>query len=109
MFSYVCCLQRFETIHLHLPLGNPATEVRTAELEKLGFFFAEIMPGCKNNDELILQYLNNYVIDYDALSIESDMGREMFDYVKKHDQHEQTSQASSVKTSVIVTKMEEIL
>ena len=86
----VLCLQRFETIHLHLPLGNPSTAFRTAEFEKLGFFFAGIMPGCNGNDKLVLQYLNNYAIDYDTLVIESDMGKEMLEYIRKHDQIEKS-------------------
>lgn len=80
------CLQRFETIHLHLPLGDPSTAFRTAEFEKLGFFFAGVMPGCIGNDELILQYLNNYAIDYDTLVIESEMGKEMLEYIRRHNQ-----------------------
>ena len=79
------CLQRFETIHLHLPLGDPSTAFRTAEFEKLGFFFAGVMPACSGNDELILQYLNNYAIDYDTLAIESEMGKELLEYIRRHD------------------------
>jgi len=84
------CLQRIETIHLHLPLGNPSTAFRTAEFERLGFFFAGIMPSCSGNDILVLQYLNNYAIDYDALVIESDMGKEMLEYIRKCDQIEKS-------------------
>ena len=80
------CLQRFETIHLHLPLGDPSTAFRTAEFEKLGFFFAGVMPACSGNDELILQYLNNYAIDYDTLAIESEMGKKMLEYIRRRDQ-----------------------
>lgn len=80
------CLQRFETIHLHLPLGDPSTAFRTAEFEKLGFFFAGVMPACSGRDELILQYLNNYAIDYDTLAIESEMGKEILEYIRRRDQ-----------------------
>lgn len=82
------CLQRIETIQLHLPLGNPSTAFRTAEFERLGFFFAGIMPSCSGNDILVLQYLNNYAIDYETLVIESDMGKEILEYIIKRDQIE---------------------
>ena len=43
------------------------------------------MPGDEGNDGLILQYLNNYVIDYEQLQVASDQGRELLDYVRKSD------------------------
>jgi len=79
------CLQRLETIYLHLPLNDKYTSVLTDQFEALGFFFSGIMPGDEGNDELILQYLNNYVIDYEQMQVASEQGRELLDYVRKSD------------------------
>ena len=74
---------RTATIYLRLRLTDPATAKYTSEFEKMGFFFAGILPRSKDKDELILQYLNNYVIDFDQLKIASDKGKEILEYVKK--------------------------
>lgn len=79
------CQQRLETIYLHLSLNDKYTAWLTHEFEKLGFFFSGIIPGDKGNDELILQYLNNYVIDYDRIMIASEVGRKMMEYIRKRD------------------------
>ena len=51
----------------------------------MGFFFSGILPGSAGNDELILQYLNNYVIDYSQLKIASGKGNEMLAHIRQHD------------------------
>ncbi len=79
------CLQRLETVYLHLPLSDRYTSVFTEQFETLGFFFSGIMPGDQGNDELILQYLNNYMIDYELLRCASDVGIQLLDYVRKAD------------------------
>ena len=47
-----------------------------------GFFFAGILPRSSENDELILQYLNSHMIDFDQLKINSDKGKELLEYIK---------------------------
>lgn len=79
------CLHRLETIYLHLPLQDQNTALLTAQFEALGFFFSGVMPGDQGNDELILQYLNNYFIDYDQLRTASDFGNRLLAYVCKLD------------------------
>ncbi|UCE64138.1 MAG: hypothetical protein JSU59_03060, partial [Nitrospirota bacterium] len=37
------------------------------------------------NDQLILQYLNNYVINYEQLQVASEQGRKLVDYVRQSD------------------------
>ncbi|RLD54691.1 MAG: hypothetical protein DRJ05_14185 [Bacteroidetes bacterium] len=76
------CINRTETIYLRLRLNDPFTSKYTAEFEKMGFFFCGILPRSGGNDELILQYLNNYVIDFDQLMIASDKGKEILEYIK---------------------------
>ncbi len=83
------CLQRLETIYLHLKLADKSTSAMTAEFEHLGFFFAGIMPSCDGNDEIVLQYLNNYLVDYGQLQTASGQGRQLLDYVKKRDPNDE--------------------
>ena len=66
-----------------MKLTDPLTAKYTTEFEKMGFFFAGILPRSNTNDELILQYLNNYTIDFDQLKIASEKGREILAYVKE--------------------------
>ncbi|MEQ8175890.1 MAG: GNAT family N-acetyltransferase [Syntrophomonadaceae bacterium] len=79
------CLERLETIYLNLPLTIPYTAILTEEFETLGFFFSGIMPGSEGRDQLILQYLNNQVIDYDLIKVHNEMGRIILAYIKNHD------------------------
>lgn len=79
------CIQRTETIYLYLPLNSPYTCLLTHEFEALGFFFAGIIPGSEGRDLLILQYLNNQVIDYSQICINSAIGQNILDYIKQHD------------------------
>ena len=57
----------------------------TAEFEKLGFFFAGILPESRMGDVLILQYLNNVEFDYDKMHILTDLAKELSAYIKAHD------------------------
>ena len=67
-------------------LSNPLTAGIAAQIEKLGFFFGGILPhGYKNGDALILQYLNNVSIDYDAIQVESAIARKLLAYVREQD------------------------
>lgn len=79
------CIQRTETIYLYLPLSSPYTCLLTHEFETLGFFFAGIIPGSEGRNLLILQYLNNQVIDYSQICINSAIGQKVLDYIKQHD------------------------
>ena len=79
------CHKRYETIYLNLKLNDPLTAKYSSEFEKMNFFFSGIMPGSDNNDELVLQYLNNYIVDYDKVVIASDFGNELKDYIKSQD------------------------
>jgi len=77
------CHNNIATIYLRMKLSDHNMARYTTEIEKMGFFFSGILPRSNANDELILQYLNNYVIDFDLLKIYSDKGKEIFEYVKK--------------------------
>ncbi|MGD9313724.1 MAG: hypothetical protein PVI96_12455, partial [Desulfobacterales bacterium] len=80
------CLKKIEIINLFLNLADPLTTGTTAQIEKMGFFFAGILPnGFKDGDALILQYLNNVPIDYDAIQVKSAMAQKLLAYVRKQD------------------------
>lgn len=80
------CLKKIEIVNLFLNLSDPLTAATTAQFEKLGFFFAGILPhGFKDGDALILQYLNNVPIDYDAIQVKSAVAKKLLAYVREHD------------------------
>ncbi len=79
------CVNNVAAINLFLNLEDEATPYVTTELEKLGYFFAGILPESKIGDALILQYLNNINIDYSKISAYSDVAKEILEYVKEMD------------------------
>ena len=79
------CLDRLETIYLYLPLNNPLIAVTCSDFEKMGFFFAGVIPGSTEGSQLLLQYLNNQKFDYSKLVTASDLGEELLEYVKLRD------------------------
>ena len=80
------CRQKTETINLFLNMSDPLTGIYAPQFEKLGFFFAGILPGgFKNGDALILQYLNNVPIDYDAIQVKSAVAQRLLVYVREQD------------------------
>jgi GNAT superfamily N-acetyltransferase/anti-sigma regulatory factor (Ser/Thr protein kinase) len=80
------CLKGIEVINLYLNLSDPRTSTLTQEFEKLGFFYAGILPGgTRGGDALVLQYLNNVRVDYDRIRVESGIAKELLAYVEAHD------------------------
>jgi len=80
------CLKKTEILNLFLNLSDPSTFIYTEQFEKLGFFFAGILPaGLPDGDALILQYLNNVPIDYDAIQVKSTTAKKLLAYVREHD------------------------
>lgn len=80
------CLKKIEIINLFLNLSDPLTAATTAQIEKLGFFFGGILPHAfKKGDALILQYLNNVPIAYDAVRVKSAMAKKLLSYVHQQD------------------------
>jgi len=85
------CVKQIAAINLFLSLENPATASMSAEFEKLGFFFAGILPQAACGDSLILQYLNNVAFDYGKVQAYSPVSKELLAYIKAHDPHEADS------------------
>jgi anti-sigma regulatory factor (Ser/Thr protein kinase)/GNAT superfamily N-acetyltransferase len=79
------CLEKLEIVYLYLNLQDPLTAVFTAQLETFGFFFAGIIPRLEGGDRLELQYLNNVLIGYDQIQLQSDFAKELLAYIQAHD------------------------
>jgi serine/threonine-protein kinase RsbW len=80
------CRKKIDIIHLRLPLGDPVTPSIASGLERVGFFFAGILPGAlPPSDALILQYLNNVAVDYGKINTVSEIGRALLAYVREED------------------------
>ncbi|MCE5308302.1 MAG: ATP-binding protein [Acidobacteriales bacterium] len=79
------CLQQVAAINLFLNLEDPATFFLTQEFEKLGFFFAGILPCARVGDTLILQYLNNVDLDYSKIAAYSEVAKELLAYIRALD------------------------
>jgi len=75
------CLHRIDCIYIDLPLSEPECQLFCEPLEKIGFFFAGIIPEMYNGDVLRLQYLNNVEIDFDEIAIVSEFGKNLYKYV----------------------------
>ncbi|MCP4328106.1 MAG: GNAT family N-acetyltransferase [Alphaproteobacteria bacterium] len=78
------CLHRLDCIYLDLPLADPATETFGEVADNLGFLFGGIFPNQRRDgDVLRFQYLNNVDVSFDEVSVVSDLGRALLDYVSK--------------------------
>jgi serine/threonine-protein kinase RsbW len=79
------CVKNVASINLFLSLEDEATAFVTQEIEKLGYFFAGILPESKIGDVLILQYLNNVDFDYSKVTAYSAIAKEILEYIKLND------------------------
>ncbi len=86
------CLERVESIYLFLPLCDKNTAVYCEAFEKIGFFFAGIKPASGFRDALVLQYLNNYEIDYDLIAVGCEFSERIKKYVRKSQQEVKQNQ-----------------
>jgi hypothetical protein len=71
-----------DAVYLDLPLENPATALLADHLERLGVSYAGIFPNNRTDgDVLRMQSLHQAYITADDISVASDHGRELRDYV----------------------------
>lgn len=74
--------RNLDAVYLDLPLTDPATALLADSLEPLGLSYAGIFPNPKaNGDVLRLQSLHRARIADDDLTVASDHGQELLDYV----------------------------
>jgi serine/threonine-protein kinase RsbW len=80
------CREKWDVIHLLLDLSDPATAYFGKRFEELGFFFAGVLPcGLPSGDALILQYLNQLAVPYEAMRMESEFAARLAAYVRQRD------------------------
>ena len=78
-----------DAIYLDLPLENPATALLADRLERLGVSYAGIFPNNRTDgDVLRMQSLHRGRVTPDDISVASDHGRELLEYVLDDLRHE---------------------
>jgi hypothetical protein len=71
-----------DAIYLDLPLADPATALLADHLERLGVSYAGVFPNHRcDGDVLRMQSLHRVRIESGDISVASDHGRELLDYV----------------------------
>jgi serine/threonine-protein kinase RsbW len=82
------CVNHVVSINMFLKLTDPSTFYLAGEFEKMGYFFAGVLPQSQIGDALVLQYLNNVAFDYGKLVIYLDLTKEMLEYIRRNDPNE---------------------
>ncbi|HXQ89515.1 MAG TPA: hypothetical protein VN733_07725 [Solirubrobacterales bacterium] len=71
-----------DAIYIDLPLEQPATALVADDLERLGVSYAGVFPNSRTDgDVLRMQSLHRVRVKADDVSVASDHGRELLDYV----------------------------
>jgi hypothetical protein len=74
--------KRLDAVYLDLPLENPATALLADHLERLGVSYAGVFPNNHTDgDVLRMQSLHRARINAEDVTVASDHGRELLDYV----------------------------
>lgn len=75
--------ERMAVVELGLPLCDPQTAGRCAEIEALGFVFSGVIPGTAPvDDRLAFDFLADGGFDYEAPRIWSELGQQLRDHVR---------------------------
>jgi serine/threonine-protein kinase RsbW len=78
LFHQAC----LDAVYIDLPLETPATALVADDLERLGVSYSGIFPNSRcNGDVLRMQSLHRARIKADDVSVASEHGRELLDYV----------------------------
>lgn len=75
----------FVELSLMLDLADPRTPVLVGRLEEKGFFLSGVLPRTRCGDALVMQYLHDVRLDYDAIQVASEYGRALREYVRSCD------------------------
>lgn len=77
-----------DVVHVELSLADPATAALPVEVhDELGVFFGGVVPELHDGDVLRLQWLNGVEADPSDVTVVSDFGRELLDYVFERKRH----------------------
>lgn len=74
-----------QVVQVRLNLEDPQTPIVAERLEKQGFIFTGTLPGTTGGDLMSMQHFNGIAVDYDAIHVFSDRGKELLDYIRRHD------------------------
>jgi serine/threonine-protein kinase RsbW len=71
-----------DVVHIELSLSDPSTAALPVDVhDELGVFFGGIVPELRDGDVLRLQWLNGVEARRDDISVASDFGGELLDYI----------------------------
>lgn len=74
--------KNLDAIYLDLPLEDPATALVAEHLEALGVSYAGLFPNNRTDGDVMrMQSLHRIQIKADDVSVASDHGRELLDFV----------------------------
>jgi serine/threonine-protein kinase RsbW len=74
-----------QVVQVRLNLEDTQTPIVAERLEKQGFIFTGILPGTTGGDLMSMQYFNGIAVDYNAIEVYSNRGKELLDYIRRHD------------------------
>ena len=77
--------QGMECVLLYLNLSDPALPTFATDWERLGFYFAGVLPGGKEGDWLILNHLLQQAFDYERLVLADAWSRELLAAIEAED------------------------
>jgi serine/threonine-protein kinase RsbW len=69
--------------HVRLNMMEPSSVAAADFFDKLGYFFAGIIPGGCGGDALILQKLNHSLIDFDKIHAVNESVQDLINYVRR--------------------------
>ncbi|MCJ2165128.1 MULTISPECIES: GNAT family N-acetyltransferase [unclassified Pseudodesulfovibrio] len=76
-----CRREHRDAVYAFLPLGNAGTPLLAEECERLGFFFAGIIPRIHDGqDRLLMQYVD-IPLNTDAIRVYGDLSRKLLSYI----------------------------
>lgn len=77
-------LEKTEVIYLFLDMVDPAIVWLTEKCRQMGFIFCGILPfgTTTGHDALIMQCLNNIAIDFDSITLFSDLAQDLLANIK---------------------------
>ena len=81
-----CRKDRKDAVYVFLPTNDPASPQLVEACERMGFFFAGVMPHIHDGaDRFLMQYVD-IPLDLSAIKVFGDMTARLFDYVSKERQ-----------------------
>ena len=78
-----CRKERRDAIYAFIPTNVPASPLLVGQCERMGFFFAGVMPHIHDGaDRILMQYVD-IPLDFGAIKVFGDMTARLYDYIRK--------------------------